>query len=489
MKLSIALLASLGGVGAFVPSRTSSVARPHHPPADASSGGIGTTTSLNQFGTLGFDTNNLYSREEVETMRTQNEIIGFLEETQRPNTALRSDLGTTVLISGFDPTDPSSTEILDFLNSEDSPHFPFSRIIAHCEDVKVARKRLIGRNARYTGLLDKLTFSEGASSPIPSAEQLAGVSSWVAHVGGGDIARVADVADAAEGAESVKNVAILVSGATGVGGDALRGIEEMLKSKATTFAYTLLVVPEWNDEPEALCAFGIVNATDVGGSPFVTGETFSREESLRIITECLALDRAAGKCVVANAAKDANSLENMLIHGMREIGFSRIQEIEYMVTMGAKGYSDAIAAEKTDTAWEKVPDETEEEKAAKARTKEEQILLNRQKRKEAEKQEELKAMAMEWAKREYLRKHLKRHIPIKEEEFIEVIWDRAMFEADLKYRTMQGQAVSESEERKKFKENQEKKKAEAYKMEQERWKKMQIDELEPKEIKGIRLGR
>lgn len=135
------------------------------------------------------------------------------------------------------------------------------------------------------------------------------------------------------------------------------------------------------------------------------------------------------------------------------------------------------------------PDETEEEKAAKMRTKEEQVEINRQKRKEAEKEEELKAMAMEWAKREYLRKHLKRHIPIKEDEFIEVIWDRAMFEADLKYRTMQGQAVSESEERIKFKESQEKKKAEAYKLEQERWTKMQIEELEEKNVKGIRLGR
>ena len=94
-------------------------------------------------------------------------------------------------------------------------------------------------------------------------------------------------------------------------------------------------------------------------------------------------------------------------------------------------------------------------------------------------------MAMEWAKREYLRKHLKRHIPIsiEEDEFIEVIWDRAMFEALLKYRTMQGQAVSESEE------SQEKKKAEAYKLEQERWTKMQIEELEEKNVKGIRLGR
>jgi hypothetical protein len=119
------------------------------------------------------------------------------------------------------------------------------------------------------------------------------------------------------------------------------------------------------------------------------------------------------------------------------------------------------------------------------------VEINRQKRKEAKKEEELKAMAMEWAKREYLRKHLKRHIPIsiEEDEFIEVIWDRAMFEADLKYRTMQGQAVSESEERIKFKESQEKKKAEAYKLEQERWTKMQIEELEEKNVKGIRLGR
>ena len=117
------------------------------------------------------------------------------------------------------------------------------------------------------------------------------------------------------------------------------------------------------------------------------------------------------------------------------------------------------------------------------------VEINRQKRKEAKKEEDLKAMAMEWAKREYLRKHLKRHIPIKEDEFIEVIWDRAMFEADLKYRTMQGQAVSECEERIKFKESQEKKKAEAYKLEQERWTKMQIEELEEKNVKGIRLGR
>jgi hypothetical protein len=49
--------------------------------------------------------------------------------------------------------------------------------------------------------------------------------------------------------------------------------------------------------------------------------------------------------------------------------------------------------------------------------------------------------------------------------------------------------VNESEERKQFREDQEKKKAEAYKKEQERWKNMQYDELDPAEDRTLKLGR
>mmetsp|Transcript_9705 Transcript_9705/g.17231 ORF Transcript_9705/g.17231 Transcript_9705/m.17231 type:complete len:476 (-) Transcript_9705:200-1627(-) len=475
MKLTIALLASLTGVGAFVASSRSITS--HH---------ASTSTTLYQFGTLGFNTEGLYSRAEEETIRTQGEVMGYLNEVQAP-TAIRSNLGTSVIISGFDPTDPASTEILAFLNNEESAHFQFTKIVAHVEDMKVAKKRLIGRNARYTGLLDKLDFTEGASSP--TVEQLADVSSWVAHVGGGDMSKLSDIVDAAEAAESVKNVVILVSGAQSVGGDALKAAEELLKDKATTFAYTLLVVPEWNNEPEATCAFGIVNVTDVVDAPFEESETFSREESLRIISECLAIDNAKGKCVVANAAKEANSLENMLIVGMREMGLNRLQEIEHMVTRGAKGYNDMIATQDDGKTWEKAPELTEEEKAAKAKTNEERILLKREKRDEDAKQKELEVMATQWAKREYLRKSLKRAVSVKEADFIEVVWDRAMFEADLKYRTMKGQAVNESEERTEFREAQEKKKKEAYSAERERWDKMAYEELEPPQDKSITLGR
>merc|ERR1712127_428139 len=93
------------------------------------------------------------------------------------------------------------------------------------------------------------------------------------------------------------------------------------------------------------------------------------------------------------------------------------------VTSGTKSYNDMIAAQEDGAAWEKAPEQTEEQKAEVARTKEEQVLLNRQKRAEAEKQGELKTMATQWAKREYLRKNLKRRIPIKEDDFIEIVWD------------------------------------------------------------------
>lgn len=148
-----------------------------------------------------------------------------------------------------------------------------------------------------------------------------------------------------------------------------------------------------------------------------------------------------------------------------------------------------IASRQDGSAWEKAPEETEEQKTARAKTQEERIILNRQMREEAAKKKELEEMATQWAKREYLRKNLKRKIPIKEKEFIEIIWDRAMFEADLKYRTMQGQAVNESEERKEFREDQEKKKAEAYKVEQERWKQMQYEELDPRDDRTVTFGR
>jgi len=50
-------------------------------------------------------------------------------------------------------------------------------------------------------------------------------------------------------------------------------------------------------------------------------------------------------------------------------------------------------------------------------------------------------------------------MPYSEEEYIKSVWDRAMFEGDLKYRMMNGQETDERKELAEFKKKQEKKKA------------------------------
>lgn len=482
MKLSIAiaLIASLTGVTAFTVSNF------HHHSSTATS----TSATQLQVGrdTLGFDTSKLYDENEQKDIDAQEQVTEYIRENVS-KVSIRSDLGKHVLISGFDPLDPSSMMVLDFLNSEDAKHFPFTKIVAHVEDLKLAKKRMIGRNARYTGLLDKLDFTtpdkEDVGALVPSAEQLADVSSWVVHIGGGDMSKLSDIADAAEGAASVKNVAILVSGAQVVGGDALKEAQELLKSKATSFKYTLVVVPEWNNEPEALCAYGLVNVTDVSGSaPFTAGESFSREESLRIVTECLAIENAAGSCVVAKSAPDKKSVENRMIQSMREFGFTRIQEIEFMVSKGKKGYEAVVEETQTMVPTDKrTPEEKAAAEALKAKEMEERRAKNMEAQALQAKKEEQEEMATNWAKREYLRKSLKRNIPLKEEDFIEMVWDRAMFEAGLKQRTMEGLSVNESEERKAFKEAQNKKRAENYKKEMEKFDDMHYEDLNPEESK------
>ena len=53
-----------------------------------------------------------------------------------------------------------------------------------------------------------------------------------------------------------------------------------------------------------------------------------------------------------------------------------------------KGYNDMLATEEA-PAWEKAPEATDEEKAVDAATKEENMVLMRQKKKDAEKEKEL----------------------------------------------------------------------------------------------------
>jgi hypothetical protein len=90
-------------------------------------------------------------------------------------------------------------------------------------------------------------------------------------------------------------------------------------------------------------------------------------------------------------------------------------------------------------------DEEREALAAKARA------VQAQREEEAKKREErVLKLANHYAERDYYRKSLKGNLHVTKEDYIEMIWDRAMFEADLYVREEDGEEVDYWEENAKF---------------------------------------
>ena len=72
---------------------------------------------------------------------------------------------------------------------------------------------------------------------------------------------------------------------------------------------------------------------------------------------------------------------------------------------------------------------------------------------------EIEKIAKEWAKREYFRQSMAGTVneDMTEEAFTESIWERALFEGDLKYRQMNGETPDAEAELENFKARQERK--------------------------------
>merc|ERR1712151_1151119 len=115
--------------------------------------------------------------------------------------------------------------------------------------------------------------------------------------------------------------------------------------------------------------------------------------------------------------------------------------------------------------WEKEnPDPELLEQEAAEREKEAAIAWEKSEREfEERKKNEIGENARAWAKREYFRKSMGGNMGMTEEEYIESVWERAMFEGDLKYRMMHGGETDERKELAEFEEKQAKKKAAALK--------------------------
>jgi hypothetical protein len=245
----------------------------------------------------------------------------------------RVNIDGTVLVSGMVRTQERTDQfIFDLLNHEESA-FEFDKIVAFVDDEKFAKKRLLSRSARYTGLLDVLDFAEAsAAGAMPTTEQLSGVKSWIAVLEGDSMLdQCKEIAKLAKEASSVENVCVLLTGAIGLDASACQAAVDAFKDDKTS--YTIMAVGKLEEHPEGRIPYKF---TEFGSEEGVLAEgaVFSRDEAMRMITEGLQLECGVNKALTISEVYEKNATEAKLIKGLRQAGYARPQEIDHMLRVG-----------------------------------------------------------------------------------------------------------------------------------------------------------
>mmetsp|Transcript_25805 Transcript_25805/g.46754 ORF Transcript_25805/g.46754 Transcript_25805/m.46754 type:complete len:622 (+) Transcript_25805:151-2016(+) len=404
--------------------------------------------------------------------------------TYRP--ALRTDLGDTVLLTGT--MDSTLLNILNnnFFGRDSVPNFEFAAIRALAEDVPAARKRAIGREARYGGLLDKLTI-EPSTGDLPTEDELAGASSWIVQLNGTDgdaaatAATLSKIADLAAGSAKLTNVIVMLAGATSTDGwDAV----EAASADGDAFRCTLLSVGELYDASEEKGGFYRVGAAvGEGEGAAMMPRRLSRTKAYRLLAHALALDSTAGRALAARDYSatvveatgapyaegefvvrddDGNEvvdefrdikMESRVIQAMRETGFTQVMELDVLVDKGLAGYNEYIAnppnKENAFAARNKSRDEEDEKILAILDA--EIAVSDARKKDEAAKQKqiEIEGIAKEWAIKEYSLRMIGGDLDdsISEEDFMESSRDEALAEGERTYERINSEDYIKEQER------------------------------------------
>ena len=273
----------------------------------------------------------------IENNNPNTNIQAYLEE---PDTVdPRSKLAGSVMVSGFvNEKERTDQFVFDLLNHEDSA-FEFKKIVAFVDDEKFAKKRLLSRSARYTGLLDKLNFKQAAEAgALPVADQLEGINSWLASIVSNNdlVAQVKAVAELAKYAPDLENISVMVTNAAGDAISAEDRTSAVDALKDTGKEYTLLVIGKLEDRDEGKVPYKFRDfASEIDEDATLAEDAvFSRDEAIRMVTETLQLDAGANKALTFSEVYETNTTEAKLIKGLREAGYARCQEIDHMLRDG-----------------------------------------------------------------------------------------------------------------------------------------------------------
>ncbi len=152
---------------------------------------------------------------------------------------------------------------------------------------------------------------------------------------GSNVSLLHDVANLAKLAPSVENVGVLITDA-----------QTMTDVSAGSSAVSALSALEAEGKSFTVVAVGAITETPEGAIPYQIREfgtedgilpanaTYSRDESLRAVTECLGLESGCNKAMVFSEVTNVNQTEYKLVKGLREGGYTRPQEFDHMLTDG-----------------------------------------------------------------------------------------------------------------------------------------------------------
>jgi len=263
-------------------------------------------------------------------------------------------------------------------------HGDYSKVVAFSSSVVDAKKMVISRQARYSGLIDVLDFKEGGDAELAAA--LGDVSTWVA-VNADEAALPAQVA--AAGSAGVKRIFIHLNAA-----DAAPGTADALKSALDACGATYTVM-----RTGSLSKTGAGGGLLVGDLDMPTCDEVPIDDAFRVLVEAIALPELAGGRLFSLCP----SVDNSQLRAMRMSGCSRTEEVSALLKgvivekLPEDRAADAVAAE--ELAKKEIDPRSDEEIAA-AAEEEVKMLLQRAREKGVANQ---KRMVEEEAEKKVLR--------------------------------------------------------------------------------------
>lgn len=384
--------------------------------------------------------------------------------------ALRTELGDAVLLSGT--ADATLLAILNnnFFGQDLVANFEFGVIRALVEDVGAAKKKAISREARYSGLLDKLVIEPAAENGgLPTKENLDGVGSWIVEIASGDAAKMLpEIAELAKDTEGLNNVVVMV---TGTDSKSVEGWDAVVAASAdgSAFKCTLLAVGELYDSTQSGGYYHVGKLAD--GASTETPSKLSRKKAYQLLAHSLALDSTAGEALVAyeypaaaleaiatpygegefaNRDDDGNELpdelmdvkmESRMMRGVRELGFTMVMELDVLVGKGITALKEYMEnPPNKESAFSKAKATAVEDEADKKimAMLDIQIAENKAKRDAeaaAQKKIEVEGIAKEWTIKEYSLRMLGGDLDdsVTEKDFMVSVWDQALAEGEKTY--------------------------------------------------------